>query len=61
MEDINELKAILKILVSELAKSAIEIEVLDSGATDRITARQVAAQRNHAFYSSLCRKIDDLK
>ena len=61
MENISELKTILKILVSELAKSAIELEILNSGATDRITARQVAAEKNHAFYSSLCRKIDALK
>jgi hypothetical protein len=57
----NELKELLKLIVADLEKSAVAINVLQSGSTDRVTALELAVQTNRDFYTSLRTQIAALK
>lgn len=60
MENTDKLKNVLNLIVNDLEKSAIAIEVLSSGATDQKTAAEFVALKNMGFYDSLRKQIDAL-
>ncbi len=56
----KELKKILIQIVEDLERSALALEVLNSGATDKRSAKELAFQKNQEFYNSLRKQIDAL-